>query len=474
MFSKRGNNIFSTVTFRLTLWYSILLAALSLSVFVLVYIWMAISLQRNLDKVLLDDAKEFRLIYERDGIDSLKKEFQLEATCEGVKRVFFRMFSPQMEVLATSDMEHWKDIGSPPATLKSFSSNKELLTAVSMPGYEHKVRVIYEKTADGNIIEAGHTLRDNDALMTRYRQTFGWGVLGILALGSIVGWSLADRAMSGVKRVTQTAVSIANEGNLIHRVPVGNEGREIRNLALAFNNMLERIQSLVSELREVTDNIAHDLRSPITRIRGVAETTLTSNEKLDTYREMTATIIEECDRLVGMINTMLEITETQAGAANFEVAPVDIIKIVKDAHELFQPVAEDKNVTLELDVQNGVKTVLVPGDAVKLQRAMANLLDNAVKYTDYGGKVTVSVEQMQTQAKISVSDTGPGIDEKDITRIFDRFYRADTSRSTAGNGLGLSLAHAIVRAHKGKIVVESTPGKGSTFTIILPCISDTN
>ncbi|MFZ0035015.1 MAG: HAMP domain-containing sensor histidine kinase, partial [Sedimentisphaerales bacterium] len=281
-------------------------------------------------------------------------------------------------------------------------------------------------------------------------------------------------AMSGVKRVTQTAVSIANEGNLIHRVPVGNEGREIRNLALAFNNMLERIQSLVSELRDVTDNIAHDLRSPITRIRGIAETTLTSNENLDTYREMTATIIDECDMLVGMINTMLEIAETQAGAANFEVAPVDIIKIVKDAHELFQPVAEDKNITLELDVQNGVKTVLVAGDTTRLQRAIANLLDNAVKYTDSGGKVTVSVERTQTQVKISVSDTGLGIEEKDITRIFDRFYRADTSRSTAGNGLGLSLAHTIVQAHKGKIVVESTPGKGSTFTILIPCISDTN
>lgn len=474
MFSKRGNNIFSTVTFRLTLWYSILLAALSLLVFILVYIWMAISLQRNLDKVLLDDAKEFRAIYERDGIDSLKKEFQLEATYEGVRRVFFRMFSPQFEVLAASDMEHWENIGSPPATLKSFSSNKELLMTVSMPGYGHKVRLIYEKTADGNIIEAGHTLKDNDALMRKYRQIFEWGLLGILVLGSIVGWSLADRAMSGVKRVTQTAVSIANEGNLIHRVPVGNEGQEIHNLALAFNNMLERIQSLVSELREVTDNIAHDLRNPLTRIRGIAETTLTSNENLDSYRETTATIIEECDRLVGMINTMLEIAETQVGVTNFEAAPVDIIKVVKDAHELFRPVAEDKNITFELDIQNGLKTVLVAGDTTGLQRAMANLLDNAVKYTDSGGRVTVSVEQVQTQVKISVSDTGPGIDEKDITRIFDRFYRGDTSRSTAGNGLGLSLAHAIVQAHKGNIVVESTPGKGSTFTIIIPCISNTH
>jgi signal transduction histidine kinase len=474
MFLKRGNNIFGTVAFRLTLWYSTLLVALSLSVFSLVYIWLSANLLRGVDEMLLANAGEFVSIYQSQGIDSLKAEFQSEAVSEGIKRVFFRMLSPHWEILATSDMAYWKDIGSPPATLKGLPNGERQSMTISIPGHEHKVRVVYEKTDDGNIIEAGHTLKGNEALMKKYRQIFEYGLLTILILGSVVGRSLANHAMSGVKRVTQTAVNIANEGNLIHRVPVGNEGWEIRDLALAFNNMLRRIQSLISELKEVTDNVAHDLRSPLTRIRGIAETTLTSCEDIDTYREMTATIIEECDRLVGMINTMLEIAETQAGVTNFEVAPIDIIKIVKDAHELFQPVAEDKKITFELDIQNGVKTILVAGDTTGLQRAMANLLDNAIKYTDSGGAVTVSVERMPTQAKISVSDTGLGIDEKDITRIFERFYRVDTSRHIDGSGLGLSLAYAIVQAHKGRILVESTPGKGSTFTIIIPCISNTN
>ena len=471
MFLKRGNNTFGTVAFRLTLWYAVLLAALSSAAFVLVYVRLTSSLSHRMDEALVSNVKKFEALYNKQGLEAISAEFQREAASSGVKRVFFRMFSPSQEVLAASDMSKWKGIGYPPAALESLLNDKELSQTISIPGHEHKVRVIYKKTTDGNIIEVGHTLKDNEELMERYRETFGWGLLAILVLGSIVGWSLANRAMSGVKRVMRTAVRIGR-GDLTHRVPVGQEGREIHNLALAFNNMLERIQSLVMELKEVTDNIAHDLRSPLTRIRGVAETTLTGQQKLDTYQEMTATIIEECDRLVGMINTMLDIAESQTGVANFATARVDVAEVVKDAYELFQPVAEDKGVTLKLDTQTEPLFILV--DVARLQRALANLLDNAINYTDAGGKVTVSVERTQTYVKILVADSGVGIDEKDLPHIFERVYRTDRSRSAPGNGLGLSLAQAIVQAHKGQITVSSSPGKGSTFTIILPAASTAN
>ncbi|HEW79862.1 MAG TPA: HAMP domain-containing histidine kinase [Phycisphaerales bacterium] len=307
--------------------------------------------------------------------------------------------------------------------------------------------------------------------MERYRETFGWGLLVILALGSIVGWLLANRAMSGVKRVTRTAVRIGR-GDLTHRVPVGQEGLEIHNLALAFNKMLERIQSLITELKEVTNNVAHDLRSPITRIRGIAETTLTGQQKTEAYQEMGSTVVEECDRLVIMINTMLDIAETESGVADIATAHVDVVRIAKDVYELFQPIAEDKGITLEIKGQT--EHLFVLGDLGRLQRVMANLLDNAISYTDSGGKVVISIEILQSQVKISVADSGIGIYEKDLPRIFERFYRAEKSRSSRGNGLGLSLAQAIIKAHKGEISVESSLGKGSVFTIILPLMPTTN
>ncbi len=465
MFSKRRNSIFGTVAFRLTLWYAVLLAVLSLTVFVLVYIRLTYTLGHRLDEVLLSSVKEFEELYDEQSIDGLKDEFQREAASGGAKRVFFQMFSPDLKLLATSDMSKWKGIGKPLSVLEDLPNNKELFQTISVPGRKYNSRVIYKKITDGSIIEVGHTLKDNSILMERYRETFGWGFLVILALGSIVGWLLANRAMSGVKRVTQTAVRIGR-GDLTHRVPVGQEGLEIHNLALAFNEMLERIQSLVTELKEVTNNVAHDLRSPITRIRGIAETTLTGQQKLDAYQQMSSSVIEECDRLVGIINTMLDIAETQSGVANFTTTQVDIAGLIREAYELFQPVAEDKGVILECNIP--ANSLFVLGDIGRLQRVMANLLDNAINYTDSGGRVVIYVEGTQTQVKISVEDNGIGIDEEDLHQIFERFYRAEKSRSSHRNGLGLSLAHAIIHAHEGEITVESSPGKGSTFTIILP------
>jgi len=471
MFWKRGNNIFGTVAFRFALWYAVLLAVLSLAAFAFIYIRLTSSLSRRLDETLISDAKEFEALYDNQGLEALKAEFRREAASGGVTRLFFQMFSPDLEVVAASDMSEWKGVGYPSATLESLSSDKELLQTITIPGHKHKVRVIYKKTTGGNIIEVGRTLKDNEVLMEMYRETFGMGLSAVLVLGCIMGWFVASRAMSGVKRVTQTAVNIGS-GDLSRRVPVGNDGQEIHNLALAFNDMLERIQTLVTELKEVTNSIAHDLRSPITRIRGIAETTLTGEQRLDVYREMASTVVEECDRLVGMINTMLEIAETQSGVVNLSTARIDVVRLVKDAYELFLPAAEDKGITLELDSQT--ESLLVLGDIARLQRVMANLLDNAISYTNSGGKVTVSVEGTQAHVKISVQDTGVGINGKDLHRIFERFYRTDQSRSAPGSGLGLSLAQAIVQAHNGEVTVKSSSGEGSMFTVLLPRISTTN
>ncbi|MBI5185720.1 MAG: HAMP domain-containing protein [Nitrospinae bacterium] len=268
-----------------------------------------------------------------------------------------------------------------------------------------------------------------------------------------------------MQRVTYTTTRIG-KGDLGRRVPLGNEGQEINALAHAFNEMLERIESLVRELKQITDNVAHELRTPITRIRGMAETTLTGSGDLNQYREMAASVIEGSDRLIEMINTMLEIAITDSGVAELAREPLDIREIVREAADLFKPLAEDKGIDIQLDIPP--QAVIVPGDRPRLQRAVANLLDNAIKYTPSGGTVTISLETDTTRAKVEIADTGMGIDKKNISRIFDRFYRCDESRSTPGSGLGLSLALAIIRAHGGNIIMKSAPGSGTSFAIVLP------
>jgi len=256
------------------------------------------------------------------------------------------------------------------------------------------------------------------------------------------------------------------KGDLSRRVPAGGEGQEIEELARAFNEMLDRIQSLVREMEAVTNNIAHDLRSPLTRVRGLAEMTLTSGADPAAFREMAGTIIAEIDRLVEMINTMLEIAQAEAGVNQPTMEPLDLSLIIREAVDLFLPSAENKGITLKAELPE--ETLRVRGDRSRIQRVVANLLDNAVKFTDRGGKIAVRAGAGDGQVKIEVSDTGTGIDAADLPHIFESFYRGDRSRSTAGNGLGLSLARSLTRAHGGDITARSSPGKGSSFTVSLP------
>ena len=275
---------------------------------------------------------------------------------------------------------------------------------------------------------------------------------------------MARRAVSGVEAVTRTAQKISS-GTLDERVPLKTRGDEIDTLALTFNQMLDRIQGLLKEIKEMTDNIAHDLRSPITRIRGAAEIALTSGKNIDEFESMAASTIEECDSLLDMINTMLMISKTESGVSKLSGNEMDLSLIVCKAYELFEPTAEDKKITLRCDVPSGIRVI---GDIPMIQRMLANLLDNAIKYTPSGGMVNVAVTEQESRICIAFTDSGVGISSADLPHIFERFYRCDQSRSQAGIGLGLSLARAIARAHGGDISAVSVPNQGSTFTVTLP------
>jgi len=175
--------------------------------------------------------------------------------------------------------------------------------------------------------------------------------------------------------------------------------------------------------------------------------------------------VEECDRLLQMVNTMLDITEFEAGGAVWQSSVVSMGEIVADACDLFLPLAEDKGIDLQWDA---AEAAVVQGDRRSLQRLLANLLDNALKYTPEGGQVQVAVSRTEGQLAVDIEDSGIGIDESDLPRIFARFYRCDRSRSESGSGLGLSLALAIASAHGGTITVSSHPGQGSRFRLVLP------
>jgi heavy metal sensor kinase len=420
----------------------------------------------RIDDELLENAEEFEELYKISGFEEFRIVAKQEGEEEGIDNIFVLMMNSNLENIAESDLSQWKDINFKPDEIKTLLKGQVLYKTQSVPNRTSKVRIIYRKIFDENVIQIGISIEDDTALIKQYRNIFGVAIGFMVIVGSFLGWLIAHSSMTGVKRVTQTADRISR-GNLEHRIPLEeNEGTEIKNLIVTFNSMIEKIQMLILELKEVTDNIAHDLRSPITRIRGTAETAITGKQSIDEYQKMAGMVVEECDRLIGMIATMLEIAETDSGLAEYANTPVNLVSVVHEACEIFQPVAEDKGVSLETAVQT--EPLYTTGDVVRLQRAVSNLLDNAIKYTPQGGRVRIAVDEMENRVLVTVSDSGQGMDNRVLPYIFKRFYRGDSSRSESGNGLGLSLVYSIVRAHAGNITVDSKPGRGSTFTVLLP------
>jgi signal transduction histidine kinase len=275
---------------------------------------------------------------------------------------------------------------------------------------------------------------------------------------------MAKRALSGVDEISRIATAIS-EGALECRVPLKGRRDEIDRLAGNFNSMVERMEGLIKGMKEMNDNIAHDLRSPITRMRGFAEVTLTGSNSLSEYQSMASTVLEECDRLLAMINTMLDISEAETGLTGLRLEEVNIEELIRDVLDLFGPVIDAKGLRTDLHTEGHLITM---ADTQKIQRVLSNLLDNAIKYTPQGGSIHISATGTGREVRVALDDTGIGIPGPELPHIFDRFFRGERSRSEPGSGLGLSLARALVAAHRGSIAVTSTPGEGTQILVTLP------
>ena len=466
MFSDWKRRFFKTLSFRMAFWNATLFALSSVTMFTVIYFMLAANMLQRTDQMLRAEATEVAALFRSEGLAGVKTDITADdgtevAVADGI---FKRLLAPDGGVLATTDPKLWRGLSFHGRSAERIPAGQVIIKTQHVVGQRHRIRVASTELADGKLLQIAVSLRENDGFLEDYREVTAAVVAVVFVLATVGGWLTAKRAVSGVVRVARTAVHIG-QGDLSQRVSLDRRGDEIDQLALAFNAMVERLQLLVSELKEVTNNIAHDLRSPITRMRGIAEATLARNEKNQACRELAGNVLEESDRLIGIINTMLEIAETESGVAQIARVPVDVDEIARNACDLFQPVAEDKGVRVQKASPDVPAIVL--GDASRLQRVVANLLDNAVKYTPAGGSVALTVSGTSSDVLLSVADTGVGISGKDLPHIFERFYRADAGRCTPGNGLGLSLVHALVCAHGGDIRAESTPGKGSTFTVRL-------
>jgi signal transduction histidine kinase len=315
------------------------------------------------------------------------------------------------------------------------------------------------KLESGLILVVGRDIVERRGYSAIILQWFAIGAGGIVLLSLVAGGVTAVRVLRRVEAIDATSRKIMS-GSLSERVPVTKRNDEFDGLATSLNQMLDRIEQLMQGMKEVTDNVAHDLKTPLTRLRNKAESALRDGQDEAQRREALETTIEESDKLIKTFNALLMIARAEAGTPSGAFSELDLSAVVGDVAELYGPLAEDEGLELVAEVAEGVK---LNGNRELLGQALVNLVENALKYYEpaegKAGKITVSLKQAGGRVLIEVADNGPGIPAEDRARVVERFVRLEKSRTMPGSGLGLALVAAVARLHGGEFRIEdNAPG----------------
>jgi len=340
-------------------------------------------------------------------------------------------------------------------------------TNTTRPEHHALVRVFI---LPGNFrLLVGRDLDERERLYHIVLSAGRWSLAIVIVLGLAGGLFVSRRVLRRVDAMTETTRSIM-EGDLGERLPVAGTGDEIDRLADNLNQMLERIESLMHGLKEVSDNIAHDLKTPLTRLRNRAEQALRSSSSEAEYRAALESTIDESDALITTFNALLMIARAESGQAREDMKEFDAAEIAHDIGELYEPLAEEKGIALKVEADAAAP---VKGNRELVSQALANLVDNAIKYAAppsgaNGAPAEIVVRALSSGDRIllTVADHGPGIPEADRGRVVERFVRLEQSRSQPGSGLGLSLASAVARLHGGELTLEdNAPGLKSVIAL---------
>jgi signal transduction histidine kinase len=319
---------------------------------------------------------------------------------------------------------------------------------------EHAARGQVFLLRGGLRLLVGRDVRDLEATRALILDALGWGLAITAALALLGGWLMSAGVMRRLETINQTAGEIM-AGDLSRRVPLKGSGDDFDALAANLNRMLERIEQLMAGVRQVSDNIAHDLRTPLTRVRTKLELLSTELGGCESARSLAAETIADTEEMLSTFNALLRIARIESGARRAAFARVDLAALLEDLAELYEPLAADKGQELTLRLDGPAP---VTGDRDLLFQALANLVDNAIKYTPPGGSIALAGVSREDGAAVTIRDSGPGIPPESRERVLDRFVRLDDSRSTPGSGLGLSLVKAVLDLHQASIALGGDAG----------------
>ena len=462
MFSKWRSGIIRTFGARIAAWYFGLFALGALIILLVAGLLLSASLARRDQDALTAALIRYTDAYRSGGVSVLDSIIAADRAAASYEPVFVRVVAGGRTRMLSMPIE-WSGFDLdrlvvPPrggSTLQRLQHTDDGVLEVASA-----------RMADGTVFQVGRTTARRAAMLEQYQGAAGLLFGLVVFVGLAGGLMLTTRALRPLRDLTLTINGILQTGRTSERVPVRGTSDPLDALGVLINRMLDRIDGLMKGMRSTLDTVAHDLRTPMTRLRGTAEMALQSSHTAEEYREALVDCVEEADRVRSLLDALMDLAEAETGAMRLQRDEIVVVELVQDAMDLYSELAEDKGLDLILDTAHDVPRI--SGDRVRIRQVMANLIDNAVKYTPRGGRITITVAPVKAGAEVSVADTGPGIPPEDRERIWERLYRGDASRSQRGLGIGLSLVRAIVEAHGGRATVESAPGQGSRFILWLP------
>lgn len=459
-----------SLALRLGFWQALLFGAAAAAMFAAVYLFLSRTLEAREREALELRAEEYANAFETAGVIGVRSLLEQEREVTHVRSLFVRIVGTGGEVSFAKVPDNWIESDTRVLTTDGFGARQSQRTqTVRVPRDEQRDLAVATRRLSGGALLQVARSTDNRAALLAPLKNIMW-VVGSAAviLSAGAGAWLSWRAMRPVREVAATARRIVRTGDLSARVGGTTRDDEVGDLVQQFNTLLERNGNLLQAMREALDNVAHDLRTPLTRLRAGAETALSQVNDAGS-REALAECIEETDRIKRLLDALLDVSAAENGVLRLDREVVDLGAMFKNLGDLFSMVAEEKNMRFELNAPPGST---VWADPARLRQVLANLVDNALKYTPAGGTVRVTAETKGARTIITVADSGPGIPPGDENKIWRRLYRGDHSRSQRGLGLGLSVVKAMVEAHGGTVTVANQAEGGARFTVELPAIRE--